>query len=100
MTLWNIIRDFFVEFIFGGTLSTGEAVSDNFFGRFLVPTGNNYTMDTSTNTTWFNVGSHYINFGDWASTLATIVFMILVLVLFYCIARWLFRVASGLIRTK
>lgn len=102
MTLWNIIRDWFVINIWGGLDSNGGVYLNNVFGHFMVdnPNGGYYFMDTNTATSWFKVGSHYINFGDWASTTSTIIVLIALCFFFFLMVRWLFRLTAGLIHGR
>lgn len=85
MTLWNLIRDFFVQFVFGGTTSYGHSFSGCFLGIF--STNDLYYQSINTDTFFvpFNI-THlnaefdtlidYISFGDWLSTTATIITLI------------------------
>lgn len=101
MLLWDIIRDWFVSTIWGGTISTGETLEGGFFGKFMVAQSNNYYfMDKHNGDSWFLVGSHYINFGDWASTTSTIIVMIALCFFFFLMVRWLFRLTAGLIQGR
>lgn len=110
MTLWNIIRDFFVEFIFGGYNSEGIDFNNNVFGHFfysengrlndfgianspIIKMDNLVNEDTGLNTT-------YLMLGDWLSTTATIITLIGICILLWCFVRWLFRLTSNLITLR
>ena len=98
--LWDIIRDWFVQYVWGGSTSTGEMFGGH-FARFMVQNGDNYYyMNKTAQDTWFQVGSHYINFGDWASTLSTIAVLLALVVFLFFVVRYLFRLTSGLIRGR
>lgn len=84
MTLWNIIRDFFIQYIFGGTASTGVAYNDNIIGGEI--NTNNYAILND------------ITLGNWLSTTATIIVLIGICLSIWHFVRWLFRLTAGLIR--
>lgn len=106
--LWNIIRDWFVQYIFGGVTSNGNYfacsighVYDNINGIadadqiastdvLQVPIGDCLIDDEYT-----GYASH-IAFGDWASTLSTIIVLILICVFLFLCVRYLFKVGAGL----
>ena len=85
-TLYNIIRDFLVSTIFGGTLSNGNVVADNIIG-------------TNLNTSNFEVLTD-VSLGDWLSTTGTIICLVLLIVCIGLFLRWLFRLTSGLFLGK
>lgn len=84
MALWDIIRDFFVSTIFGGTSSNGTTY--------------NMTIGNSTNTSSlvFDINGLNINIGDWLSTTSTIFILILLCIGIGLVVRWLFKLTSGL----
>lgn len=101
MTLWNIIRDFFVEYIFGGKTSNGQ--------QFYSLVGQNFnTTSVRNNGVFFNTGfvygggveAVYISMGDWLSTTATIITLIGICILLWLFVRWLFRLTSNLITLR
>lgn len=111
MTLWNIIRDFFVHYVFGGLSSDGrffgsnvgfaafwdsegaagsqEGISTEFFG---LPIGNTYYYDFD------YVRSTYLSMGDWLSTTATIIVLvglfIAITLLIISLFKWIVRLVS------
>lgn len=85
MSLWNMLRDFLVQHIFGGTDSTGEVYEN-------VVAGSNSTSDIT-----FTIGGASVSLGDWLSTTTTIIVLILFVVLLFMLAKWLFKVVSGLV---
>lgn len=99
--LFTIIRDFFVEHVFGGITSTGRDVNVGYIGRlftgsnWVTGSGNNFGVPI--NASYDNVGGgiQYIHLMDWLSTTATIISMIIILVLICLFIRWIFRVLSG-----
>lgn len=98
--LWDIIRDWFVQYVWGGTNSVGTVFGGT-FGKFMVDDGGSYYyMDKLNNDAWFKVGSHYINFGDWASTTSTIIVLILLCAFLFIVVRYMFRLCSGLFRGR
>lgn len=110
--LWDLIRDWFVQYIWGGCTSNG-----NFYGGFLgylgYDTGDVIGEDAfSTNNFTINVGgayfsgegdilnARYMNIGDWLSTTSTIIVLVALVIFFFFIIRYLFRLTSGLIRGR
>lgn len=108
MTLWNIIRDFFVQYIFGGIASNGNVYTEFIAGNF------DYYYDGVYDETalgslndfrlyheWQNANGSYtisIGFADWLSTTATIIVLIGICFALWHFVRWLFRLTAGLIR--
>lgn len=104
MTLWNIIRDFFVQYIFGGTDSQynyygsliGSGASQGIdyyqFSSFdlYVPIGHSLNADQ-------DAFIDYLSFGDWLSTTFTIITLIALCFFLFLVVRWLFRLTAGLI---
>lgn len=102
--LWTILRDFFVQHIFGGTLSNGDNVV-TYFGRYYATNGLNYALDSKSGV----VGQSYviggnvftgggISIADWLSTTATIISLIFLVIVLALFVRWIFRLFSGLFR--
>ena len=106
MTLWNIIRDWFVQYVWGGVSSQGDYFSTNIIGTvfnfenqsaesvntydyFIKLNGFNHVSDSTID---------YISFGDWLSTTSTIIVLVLMCVFLFLVVRYLFRLTSGLIR--
>lgn len=109
MTLWNLIRDFFVEHIFGGWTSSGDLIDSNIVGRVFDNNGSSTDMALS--------GSYYIpvgfgivdnegtyagslnmTLGDWLSTTFTIITLILLVIFLYIFVKWIFKLFSGLLK--
>lgn len=107
MTLWNIIRDFFVQYVFGGVTSNGQSVSGNFFIGNLFAFINGSPDDiygAGTDNIIFNINgftdpnydnlnslSVYMSLGDYLSTTATIIVLVVLAVVVALGIRWLFR---------
>ena len=101
--LWDIIRDWFVQYIFGGITSTGEVysgyiglVARNTFdyeyagtGYFMLPING---LEANT-----DLLTHYISMGDWLSTTSTIILLVLMCIFLFLCVRYLFRLTSGLL---
>lgn len=96
--LWDIIRDFFIMYIFGGTASDGTAYACllgaeanygfvNTFG-WTVPLGVDELEGSA-------VG---ITFGDWLSSTFTIITLILICYMFLRLTIWLFKFGAGLFK--
>lgn len=116
MILWDIVRNWFVEFVFGGTLSTGEIVNGAHMGTYYaVGSDLVFNADTSsvfTNQTYLPHGNdvysytpfQYIdiadetaydvvsNVGDWLSTTATIITLIALCLFLFLAVKWVFNV--------
>lgn len=109
--LWDIIRDFFVTYIFGGNASSGLFYT-GFFGQFFcvdssgsqVDTLNTATLDTYVKLDNFLISDFdantylYICVGDWLSTTFTIITLILICYMFLRITIWLFKFGAGLFK--
>ena len=104
MTLWNIIRDFFVQYIFGGTTSKEVAYASS-FGSVL----NEGNPELPNNTQVFipfnafyddNTPITGMSFADWLSTIATIITLCAICFFLFLFVRWLFRLTAGLIQCR
>lgn len=107
MTLWNIIRDFFVKYVFGGFASDSEFYGRNIIGNFITIWGEGDFGGTTVTTPdlYFFIpdiyqdvsgnapGSDllYFSFGDYLSTTATIIVLVVLAVIVALGIRWLFR---------
>ena len=106
MTLWNIIRDWFVEYVWGGVNSQGDYFTQNIIGEvFNVQNQGAENVDSYDFFIKLNGFSHvsdsnidYISFGDWLSTTSTIIVLVLMCAFLFLVVRYLFRLTSGLIR--
>lgn len=105
MTLWDLIRDFFVTNIFGGTLSSGQSKTIGRVGQFYGSTGMN---NAQSNNILVPIGSfmysgsdvhevNYVNIGDWLSTTFTIITLILLVLFLYIFVKWIFKLFAGLL---
>lgn len=106
MSLWNIIRDWFVVYIWGGVSSNSATYTSNFVGR-MWDVEQQQRSGISTLTYFVNVGGFndnteglnvYISLGDWLSTTSTIIVLTLLCIVFGLMVRWLFRLTAGLLR--
>ena len=84
--LWDIIRDWFVQHIWGGMNSNGEH-----FSNFV-------SSDYDTELLTFQIGNFKLSMGDWLSTTSTIIVLVLMCAFLFLVVRYLFRLTSGLIR--
>lgn len=90
MTLWNIIRDWFVVNIWGGFDSAQVYHSDNIVGEVFDTTSYKvleYDGDT-------------LSLADWLSTTSTIIVLVILCIIFGLMVRWLFRLTSGLLQGR
>ena len=106
VTIWNLLRDFFVEYIFGGTNSNGY-IRKCRIGSLNIFDGSTVTnVNPGSNTdVYFEVGSfggntYGLNMGDWLSTTATIITLIVFVAILFLFLKWLFKVISGFILLK
>lgn len=104
MTLWNLIHDFFVNNIFGGTLSTSIQVNKMSIGNIKYVALDNSSNAFAYNTNGWRVfignndlGANYITLGDWLSTTFTIITLILLVIFLYIFVKWIFKLFSGLL---
>lgn len=109
--LWDVIRDFFVMYIFGGCTSN-SVFYGGFFGSFTIlsddgveetfsyfPFTNSFGFKISnTVTTDYGDMLNYISVGDWLSTTFTIITLILICYMFLRLIIWLFKFSSGLFK--
>lgn len=85
MAIYTLIRDWFVQYIFGGVDSVGNTynglIAKNLFSTdYLVVVGTNQS----------------ISFSDWLSTSATLVVLVLLVIALGCLVIGLFRLFRGL----
>ena len=106
MLIWDIIRDWFVQFIFGGIDSNGDVFSGIVGSQYVsepgigqLPGFEGYEAIYGEEF-YFNIGNYQISIADWLSTTATIITLVAMVVFFYLIIRYLFRLTSGLIRGR
>lgn len=104
--LWNIIRDFFVQYVFGGIDSYGEFYNVH-LGTLVVDAydypivnGNDYFVSISGYSGLNDSVVLGISFSDWLSTTATIITLCLLVAFLFLVVRWLFKLVSGLITLR
>ena len=108
MSIWNIIRDWFVQYIFGGFNSNMDFYDMGVIGNLANKDGSNFFIgsigDTYVPVKLFNEGSGaeicYITLGDWLSTTATLIVIIAVCFGLFMLVRYFFRMFSGLLTLK
>ena len=88
--LWDIIRDWFVQYVWGGITSTNAT-----FGGYIGSINNDLTKS---NNLMLKIGENSLSLGDWLSTTSTIIVLILMCAFLFLVVRYLFRLTSGLIR--
>lgn len=102
--LWDIIRDFIVQNITGGSLSDGTIISGGYLGHISVYDINNELVDSGVyQTTEYDVlkigsssdASVFINYADWLATTFTIISMCLIVVFAIWLVRWVFKAVSS-----
>lgn len=105
MMLWDIIRDWFVVYIWGGTSSSAD-IYGGFIGNFCTPENFDYFYEDSVGfmvPIGLSVSGEtdhfvtYLSFGDWLSTTSTIIVLALMCVFLFLCVRYLFRLTSGLL---
>lgn len=106
-TLWNIIRDFFVRFVFGGSDSLGVNYNGFVIGRGVDDTLNYYVLDTNTYYLSFNgfndfneSSVNYFAMGDWLSTTATIITLVALFIGITMLTIKLFKFVSNAISMR
>lgn len=107
MLLWDIIRDWFVQYVFGGMSSgtDGNRVFYGFLGRVGYLSGDSVNYDIYADSanvyvplgsTWLDTGSeepiNLISLGDWLSTTATIITLIALCLFLFLAVKWVFNV--------
>lgn len=101
MMLWDIIRDFFVQYVFGGMTSDFRSFA-GYVGN--VTSIENGDVSLTTDTLALPMGGFeamnselfgYIYLGDWLSTTATIFVLVLLCVCAGLFVRWMFKWIGG-----
>lgn len=111
MVLWDIFRDFFVQYIFGGIDSTGEIYSGVIGSQWIEggtitgPNGQEIVIDGFDEPFYstdllFTIGNKTISLSDWLSTTATIICLIVLVLVLFWFCRYMFRLTSGLFRGR
>lgn len=106
VTLWNLLRDFFVEYIFGGINSVGIMFKGR-IGALVTFDGTSTTSINPASSTdlLLNVGTfggkdYAVSLGDWLSTSCTVVTLVAFVIILFLLLKWLFKVISGFILLK
>lgn len=106
MALWNMIRDFIVQYIFGGNTSTGQRFS-GFFGAVHIEGSSSTSTLNNTEVLvpvdmykWSGEHIDAVGVGDWLSTTTTIIVLAIFVVILFLLLKWLFKTISGLILLK
>lgn len=81
--LWDFIRDFFVQYIFGGVDS-----QENYYGGMICE---GLTTDSSV----LHIFDTDITIGSWLSTTMTIICLVLISICFILLVRWLFKAVTS-----
>lgn len=95
--LWDLIRDFFVQHVFGGYLSNGDFINtmlsdySNEEITWFIPTGDDIVDVTTHN-------GFAITLGDWLSTTATAISITIIVVLCCMFIYKIIKLIGGLIR--
>lgn len=99
--LWDIIRDFIVQYITGGTNSDGE-LFDIFGGRLYFHTDGFMEPDeVGLTSVYYQINNspdgmpYYLGLPDWLATTITAVIMILLVVFAVWLVRWIFKAVSS-----
>lgn len=86
--LWDLIRDFFVQYIFGGTSYSGDVYTPSIGGL-----GEIFLNDLE-----FTFFGNSYNIADWLSTTATIIVMCLIIWFFIKLTIYFFKQGAGLFK--
>lgn len=108
MMLWDLIRDFFVQFIFGGYSSSGDYFGGLLGHIFISGNITNTDMDAYSSDVLTPIGNvliegelpdvGWLSIGDWLSTTATIIILCLLIFVFIKITIWLFKQGANLFK--
>ena len=105
MVLWDIIRDWFVVYVWGGYTSTGTYYGLSIGKAYSTSGGNQWgldlnsikALDVSLDNRFVSINGHY-GLSDYLSTLSTLLVFGLMCFALYLIIRYMFRLTAGLIR--
>lgn len=106
--LWDIIRDWFVMYVWGGCLSDGNTFYSGFIGMF---NDDSFSYCSGyTDSIFINIGPVHnggfdvintsLSLGDWLSTTSTIIVLVAMCLFLFAVVRYLFRLTAGLIRGR
>lgn len=91
--IWDYIRDFFVQYIFGGYTSNevgyGGVIGQDYTTALDI--GFNFGESDSSG----NFSAQLLTLGDWLSTTATIICMVLISICFILLVRWIFKAVAS-----
>lgn len=99
--LWDLIRDFFVQHVFGGCDSGGSIfnVSGGQLYSYLQENGTYEELSTNASDYMYKVSSNeYCSLSDWLSTTATIISITIIVVLCCMFVYRIVKLIGGLIR--
>lgn len=109
MSLWNLIRDWFVQYIWGGVDSFDNTYGNNNIG-YVFSSTDEITQNTNVSSFFIplvksyedNMGVYvdYICLGDWLSTTSTIIVLILTVVCLGYLIVNLFKMFSNIFSLK
>lgn len=89
MSLWTLIRDFFVSHFFGGYTSDGTS--------YIMPIGQYF--NTQQVIVYKDLsGNVSLSLGEWLSTTFTIITLVLIVFFLYLSVKWIFKLFSGLLK--
>ena len=88
MSLWDLIRDFFVVNIFGGSDSSGT--THYFKVNAYNTTGQLQVYEDMS-------GNVHLSLSDWLSTTFTMITLILLVIFLYIFVKWIFKLFAGLL---
>lgn len=102
MNLFTIIRDWYVQYVWGGCLSSGNQVNTGYFGRVIYGSTEERipfsALFVKVDGYFTGKGEfQYMHIGDWLSTTSTIITMIVMLICFAYFIRWIFKVSSNML---
>lgn len=105
MMLWDLIRDFYVMYIFGG-YSSDLVNYHGYLGHFYDSSSDYLLEDNYTNAVYFNFKGYssvegvyfdYYSLGDYLSTIATIITLIVILLVCFHIIKKCFNVFTRIL---
>lgn len=98
--LWNIIRNWFVVYVFGGHYLFSDTWIEK-KSNFIISADSNGSVGVVNILTTENyMIMDNISLGDWLSTTATILVLCAMCFFLFLVVRWLFRLTAGLIQGR
>ena len=103
--LWDVVRDFFVMYIFGGFTSTHDFYGGTIGSICMVDAGPEYYNGTTgdvflplkTFNSDFEMVGDYITIGDWLSTTATIISLVIIVYLCCMLIKQIYNICAHVI---